>query len=139
MANEADALRPGMTGEATLVSGAEHGSARFGAAVDVFATAMMVGLMENAAVNATDHLLPSGAATVGAGMTFKHTAATPLGATVRARAELTAVDGRRLLFRIEAFDPWESIGTAEHERFIIQRDRFVARTAEKAARPPAAG
>jgi fluoroacetyl-CoA thioesterase len=131
----ADELRPGLIGEAELVVGPEHGSARFGAGLDVFATPIMVGLMENAALNAVDHLLPDGSATVGAGMTLKHTAATPFGATVRARAELTEVDGRRLVFRIEAFDPWESIGTADHERFIIQRDRFLARLQEKAARP----
>jgi fluoroacetyl-CoA thioesterase len=131
----AEELRPGLTGAAELVTGPEHGSSRFGAGVDVFATAIMVGLMENAALNAVDHLLPEGSATVGMGMTFKHSAATPLGATVRARAELIEVDGRRLVFRIEAFDPWESIGTADHERFIIQRDRFIGRVQEKAARP----
>lgn len=130
-------LKPGLVGEAELVTGPEHGSARFGAGVDVFATAVLVGVMEHAALNAVDPLLPEGSATVGTGMSFKHTAATPLGAKVRARAELTEVDGRRLVFRIEAFDPWESIGTADHERFIIQRDRFLSRVDEKAARPPA--
>jgi fluoroacetyl-CoA thioesterase len=133
----ADELRPGVSGEAELVCGPEHAASRFGAnGVEVFATAVMVGLMENAAINAADHLLPDGSQTVGTGMTFKHTAATPLGSRVRARAELVEVDGRRLVFRIEAFDPWESIGTADHERFVIQRERFLARAAEKAARPP---
>src|SRR5438067_269543 len=134
----AEELRPGLTGEAELVCGPEHAASRFGATgIEVFATAILVGLFENAALNAVDHLLPAGSQTVGTGMTFKHTAATPLGAKVRARAELTEVDGRRLVFRCEAFDQWESIGTAEHERFVIQADRFLARVAEKAKRPPA--
>jgi len=102
----------------------------------IFANQAAVAI-ENAALNAVDHLLPAGSQTVGTGMTFKHTAPTPLGATVRARAELTEVDGRRLVFRCEAFDPWESIGTADHERFVVQQDRFLARVAEKAKRPPA--
>ena len=133
----AEELQPGLVGEAELIGGPEQGSARFGAAVDVFSTAAMVGVMENAALNAVDQLLPEGSATVGMGMSFKHNAATPLGAKVRARAELIEIDGRRLVFRIEAFDPWESIGTADHERFIIQRDRFLSRVNEKSARPPA--
>ena len=134
----AEELRPGLVGEAEIVCGPEHLASRFGApGIDVFATPIMVGLMEHAAINAADGALPPGSQTVGAGMTFKHTAATPPGARVRARAELTEVDGRRLVFRIEAFDPWESIGTADHERFIIQKDRFLSRVAEKATRPPA--
>jgi predicted thioesterase len=132
----ADELKPGMVGEAELVVGPEHAASRFGAAgLEVFATAILVGLMEHASLNAVDHLLPEGSQTVGTGMTFQHTAATPMGATVRARAELTEVDGRRLVFQIAAFDPWEQIGSANHERFVVQRDRFLGRLAEKAQRP----
>jgi fluoroacetyl-CoA thioesterase len=131
-------LRPGLVGEVELVCGPETAASRFGAeGIEVLATPIMVGLMEHAAIMAADHALPAGSQTVGTSMSFKHTAATPLGATVRARAELTEVDGRRLVFHIEAFDPWEQIGTAEHERFVIQRDRFLARVAEKVGRPPA--
>jgi predicted thioesterase len=134
----ADDLRPGLTGEAELQVASEHAADRFGAAgMDVFASAIMVGLMENAAINAADHLLPAGSQTVGTGMTFKHTAPTPLQGKVRARAELLEVDGRRLVFRVEAFDSWESIGSAEHERFVVQRERFMQRVNDKAARPPA--
>ncbi|MHB8573740.1 MAG: thioesterase family protein [Dehalococcoidia bacterium] len=134
----ADELRPGLIGEAELTSGPEHAASRFGAAgMEVLATPIMVGLFEHAALNAVDHELPAGSQTVGTSMSFKHSAATPLGAKVRARAELTEVDGRRLVFRCEAFDQWESIGTAEHERFVVQQDRFLARVAEKAKRPPA--
>lgn len=136
----ADELTPGLIGEVELVVAPEHGADRFGAeGLAVLATPIVVGLMEHAAIKAADHLLPAGSQTVGTGMTFKHTAATPIGAKVRARAELTAVDGRRLLFRIEAFDPWEQIGSADHERFVIQRDRFLGRLSEKARRPAGGG
>ncbi|HLZ68957.1 MAG TPA: thioesterase family protein [Dehalococcoidia bacterium] len=134
----AEELRPGLVGEAELVCGPEHAASRFGAdGIEVLATPIMVGLMEHAAIMAADRALPAGSQTVGTSMNFKHSAATPLGVRVRARAELTEVDGRRLVFRIEAFDPWEAIGSAEHERFVIRRDRFLERVAEKASRPPA--
>ncbi|HZQ34872.1 MAG TPA: thioesterase family protein [Dehalococcoidia bacterium] len=133
----AEELRPGLVGEAELVCGPETAASRFGAeGIEVLATPIMVGLMEHAAIRAADRALPDGSQTVGTSMSFKHMAATPLGVRIRARAELTEVDGRRLVFRIEAFDPWEQIGSADHERFVIQRDRFLARVAEKASRPP---
>lgn len=134
----AEELRPGLVGEAELMCGPETAASRFGAeGIEVVATPIMVGLMEHAAIMAADRALPDGSQTVGTSMNFKHTAATPLGVHIRARAELTEVDGRRLVFRVEAFDPWEQIGSAEHERFVIQRDRFLARVGEKASRPPA--
>lgn len=130
-------LRAGLTGEATYTTGPEHSAMRFGADVDVYGTPLLVGLIEAAALKAVADTLPEGATTVGAGMTFHHTAATPIGAVVRARAELVAVDGRRLTFRVEAFDPWEQIGSADHERFVVDRARFLARVGEKAGRPQA--
>ncbi len=134
----AEAMRPGLVGEAELVVAPEHAASRFGAVgLEVLATAILVGLMERAALNAVDPLLPEGSQTVGTGMAIKHTAATPMGVSVWARAELKEVDGRRLVFEIAAFDPWEQVGSADHERFVIQRDRFLGRLDEKAQRPAA--
>ena len=65
-------------------------------------------------------------------MNLKHTAATPLGMRIRVRTEVTAVEGRKLTFNLEAFDDVEKIGEATHERFIIVADKFNARVAEKA-------
>ncbi|HZU77247.1 MAG TPA: thioesterase family protein [Dehalococcoidia bacterium] len=136
----AEELRQGLVGEATLTVEPEHAASRYGAAgVEVFATPVLVALMERACIDALEGALPPGSATVGAGFRFQHTAATPLGATVRARAELTQVDGRRLVFQVEAFDPWEKIGGGELERFVVQLDRFLSRVQEKAARPPQGG
>lgn len=128
-------LVPGLSGEASYESGPEQSSLRFGAAVDVYSTPSMVGLMEAAAIDAVAAALPEGSTTVGTGMTFQHTAATPIGAAIRARAELVQVDGRKLVFRVEAFDPWEQIGSADHERFVVDLSRFTARVVEKAAKP----
>jgi len=51
--------------------------------------------------------------------------------TVRLRAELVEVDRRRLRFKVEAWDALEKIGEGEHERFIIDKDRFETRLEEK--------
>ena len=129
-------LQAGLTGEASYTTGPEHSAARFGADVEVYGTPLLVGLIEAAAIDALKGALPDGSTTVGTGMTFQHTAATPIGAAVRARAELMQVDGRRLVFRVEAFDPWEQIGVADHERFIVDKARFLARVEDKKAKPP---
>ena len=100
--------------------------------VPVFSTPAMVGLMESAAVSAlTGHLSP-GQTTVGARIDVRHLAATPVGMQVRLRAELTAVEGRKLVFKIQAWDEVELIGEADHERFVVDQARFLARIQAKA-------
>ena len=99
--------------------------------VPVFSTPALVGLMESAAVAAlTGHLAP-GQTTVGARIDVRHLAATPVGMQVRARAELTAVEGRKLVFKIQAWDAVELIGEADHERFVVDEARFLARVQAK--------
>ena len=99
--------------------------------VPVFSTPAMVGLMESAAVSAlTGHLSP-GQTTVGARIDVRHLAATPVGMQVRLRAELTAVEGRKLVFKLQAWDEVELIGEADHERFVVDQARFLARIQAK--------
>jgi fluoroacetyl-CoA thioesterase len=125
-------IQPGLRGEVSLVVGEEHTAARFGAGgVRVLGTPMMIGLMENAAFSALQKLLPEGQSSVGTRVDIRHLAATPVGMKVTATAELLEVDGRRLLFRVEARDERELIGEGQHERFIITLDRFLARVEEK--------
>ncbi len=125
-------IQPGLRGEVSLVVGEEHTAARCGAGgVRVLGTPMMIGLMENAAFSALQPLLPAGQSSVGTRVDIRHLAATPVGMKVTATAELIEVDGRRLLFRVEARDERELIGEGQHERFIITLDRFLARVEEK--------
>jgi predicted thioesterase len=84
----------------------------------------MIALMENASVKAVDHLLPPGQATVGSEIRVRHLAATPQGMEVTIHSELVKVEGRRLTFKVEAFDEREKIGEGTHIRFIIDLDRF---------------
>jgi predicted thioesterase len=125
-------LKPGLRGTSSLVVAEEHTAARFGAGgVRVLGTPMMIALMENAAFSAIQPLLPEGQSSVGTRVDIRHLAATPIGMSVTATAELIEVDGRRLLFRVEARDEKELIGEGQHERFIITLDRFLSRIEEK--------
>ena len=64
-------------------------------------------------------------------MNVKHLSASPVGAHIRAESELTEVDGRRLVFKVSAFDDAGLIGEGVHERFIIKTDKFMAKTNSK--------
>ncbi len=99
--------------------------------VRVLATPMMIGIMEGAALKAVDPHLPQGFATVGSHLDVKHIAATPVGMIAYATAELTAIEGKKLTFVIEAYDEKEKIGEGTHQRYIIQLDKFLKRTEEK--------
>jgi len=119
-------LTIGMRGEATTTVVHENTAAAVGAGgVEVFGTPMMIALMENAAWRAVADTLDEGQVTVGTHVNVSHLAATPLGQTVRAAAELIAIDGRRLTFRVEAFDEQQKIGEGQHERFIVHLQRFL--------------
>jgi fluoroacetyl-CoA thioesterase len=122
------ALIPGLTGEATTIVVAENTAASVGAGgVEVFGTPMMIALMENAAWRAVANSLDEGDVTVGTAVNVRHLAATPLGQNVRAMAELIEIDGRRLVFKVEAYDEKQKIGDGQHERFIVNLERFKRR------------
>jgi fluoroacetyl-CoA thioesterase len=124
----------GLTGEATVQVAPELTARNLGTGgVLVFATPEMIRLMERAAVNALAPHLAPGQQSVGVLVNVRHLAATPLGATVTARAELIAVDGRWLTFRVSASDGADTIGEGTHERALIDLARFEARVAAKAA------
>lgn len=121
-------LSPGMRGEATTVVVHENTAAAVGAGgVAVFGTPMMIALMENAAWHGVADELDEGYVTVGTLVNVTHLAATPLGQRVRAVAELVEIDGRRLIFQVEAYDERQKIGVGRHERFIVHLDRFLER------------
>jgi len=92
--------------------------------------------MERAAVNGLAPHLAPGQQSVGTMVNVKHLAATPVGATVTARAELIGVDGRRLTFTVSAHDGTELIGEGMHERVLIDLARFEAKVKAKAEVKP---
>jgi predicted thioesterase len=111
----------------TVVSEANTAATLGSGDMAVFATPAMVALMENAAMLAVKESLPEGSATVGTQMNTSHIKASPLGATITASAELTAIDGRRLTFAVKAWDDKGIIGKGEHTRFIVDRERFLSK------------
>ena len=125
-------LSVGMKGRAETTVTAENTAAAVGSGlVPVFATPAMIALMENAAVNAVQAQLEEGQGTVGTLLNVSHDAATPVGMRVGAEAELTAVEGRKLTYSVTAYDEAGPIGKGEHQRFIIQADRFLAKAQAK--------
>lgn len=127
----------GLSGETKMIVSEDDTAARWGSGlVPVFGTPGLVGLMEGAAVQILADRLPTGQTSVGGRIDVRHLAATPVGMQVRARAELVAVDGRKLVFHVEAWDDVELIGEATHERFIVDQQRFVAQAQDKAGSTP---
>ncbi|MEW6171975.1 MAG: hotdog domain-containing protein [Bacillota bacterium] len=125
-------LQKGLRGSACITVGeGDTAVAQGSGTVPVFATPRLVAVMEAAAVAALNGVLPQGQTSVGTKVDVEHLAATPVGMEVVAVAELTEVDGRRLVFAVEARDPAEVVGRGRHERFLIDEARFLAKVAQK--------
>ena len=92
--------------------------------VRVFATPMMMALMEGAAAQCLAQFLDGGKTSVGGNISSSHVAATPVGMEVRAVATITEVDGKKVKFSIEAYDEAGLIGKGDHLRIIVTKDRF---------------
>jgi predicted thioesterase len=130
-------IAPGLTGEVDItVETADTAHALGNAGVHVLATPRLVALLEQAAIRAVAPHLPTGAGTVGTRIDVRHLAATPLGFRVRVRAVLREVDGRRLVYDVEAHDDAEPIAAGTHERVQIDQTRFLARVEEKSRGRP---
>lgn len=128
-------LHPGLNGHTEIIVGTRDTAPHVGSGkIKVLATPVMVSLMEEAALNAVEGLLPQGHQTVGTRLDITHVAATPVGLRVIARAELTHIDGRRLTFKVWADDERDRIGEGTHERIIVNVERFDQRAQEKAPR-----
>jgi len=93
--------------------------------LDVYATPAMTALMENAAMNCVAKDLPDGFTTVGIEINVKHLRATPIGVKVRAEALLEKAEGKKLFFKIEAYDDRGKIGEGNHIRYIVNSEEFI--------------
>lgn len=127
------AIEPGLTNELVFVVREDDTARHSGGETlpPVLSTPRMIALMERTSHLAILPFLPAGQTSVGSKVNISHLAATPVGMQVRFRAEVIAVDGRRVMFRVEAWDDVEKIGEGEHERFIIDEARFTKKLAEK--------
>jgi fluoroacetyl-CoA thioesterase len=127
-------MKPGLKGHAQILVGVEHTAPSIGSGkVPVLATPVMINVIEAAALAAVEHLLPVGHQSLGIHLNVRHFAATPIGMHVRASAELIAVKGRTLSFRVEAHDDREPIGGGSHQRVVVNVARFDERIQRKLA------
>lgn len=121
-------LRAGVSGEAKGVVTADNTAVAMRSGdVPVFATPALVALMEESAVAALAPYLEAGQTSVGVQVQVRHLAATPVGVPVRAVARVMLIEGRRVTFRVVAYDEKQSIGEGQHERMIVDRARFLER------------
>jgi len=119
----------GATGEFTLIVQSEHLANRFKDTTlpPVFATPVMIMVMENAALNAIKPFLDHGESAVGTRIDVRHVAPTPLGATVVGHAKVTRTEGRLIEFSVVARDQQEEIGSGIHERVVVDLARLAKR------------
>ena len=97
----------------------------------VFATWSMTRLVESVASGLIAPHLKEGQGQVGVGITVRHMGPTTIGHTVRADAELIAVDRRKMSFKVKVFEDAEQVGESEHERFIVDLDKYFERLDKK--------
>jgi fluoroacetyl-CoA thioesterase len=125
-------IAAGLSGSAELVVREEHTAPSIGSGkVRVLATPVMINLIEAAALAAVEHLLQPGYQSLGTHLDVHHIAATPVGMKVRATAEVAAVNGRTVTFKVSAHDEKELIGHGMHERVVVNVAKFDARVQQK--------
>lgn len=127
-------LTVGIKGTQTVTVSNDNTAATMGSGtLAVFATPAMIALMEKTSYISVQDALDEGMGSVGTLLNVKHVAATPVGMTVTCESELIEVDGRRLVFTVKAYDEAGLIGEGTHERFIVQNEKFLAKTNAKKA------
>ena len=125
-------LKIGMKGSADLLVGPEHTAPRIGSGrVPVLATPVMINLIEAAALAAVEQLLPDGHQSLGIHLDVRHFAATPVGMRIHATAKLIRIDGRTLVFQVEAHEEKEPIGSGSHRRVVVNVARCDQRIQKK--------
>ena len=129
-------FNPGMAREETFLIEEEHSAIHVGSgSLRVLATPWMIAFMERNARRLIGERLPQGYSSVGARVDVRHLAPTPVGSQVRVRAEVVAVDGSKVELSIQAWDEQEQIGDGQHQRVVIEEERFLRRVARKSITP----
>lgn len=125
----------------TVVTAADSATLVSPLVPDVYASARMIAFVEaTCAALMAEHLAPH-ETSVGVGFRLSHEAATPIGMRVRVRVRLVEIDRRRCVFDVEGWDAVDRITAGRHERFVVDRETFLARVRAKAegVEPPRRG
>jgi predicted thioesterase len=121
-----------MTSEASFLVEEQHSAPHVGSgSVRVLATPSLIAFMEIVAHKALEQHLPKGKTSVGISIEMRHLAATPVGENVRVACEILEVDGRKITFSTQAWDEHEKAAEGEHQRVIIDIERFMQRVKAK--------
>ncbi len=124
-------LKVGIAHEKSFVVEEEHLASHVGSGkVGVLSTPAMITFMEQTCLEAVEDLLPEGHTTVGTRVDVRHLKPAPLGAEIRVKASLERVEGRKLTFRVEAYWGDLKIGEGIHERYVVDRERFLSKVGE---------
>ena len=123
-------LQSGIKNEKNIVVTEELTASKVGSGLlPVYATPCMIALMENTCADCVQPYMQEGDGTVGTSVDIKHVSATPVGKTVRCECTLTEINGKKLVFEVNAYDDKGLIGTGTHKRAIINNEAFMARLA----------
>ena len=126
-------LVPGLAGHAEMVVGSNDTASKVGSGTSaVLATPVMINLVEEAALNATEHLLASGQLSLGTKLDISHIAATPVGMKVVAKAVVDEIDGNRVSYAVEVRDQVELVADGKHTRVTVSAGKFQERVNKKA-------
>ncbi len=127
-------IHPGMLREDSFEVTADNSAIHIGSGSSrVLATPWMIAYMERVSHRLLTCCLPEGYSSVGTHLDVRHLAPTPVGATIRVKAQVLSLDGNRVYFSIEAWDDQEKIGEGQHERVVIEEARFLRRVEKKLA------
>ena len=122
-------LKAGITGRQEITVDASVSAKKAASGeMDVFGTPFVIALMEKTADVSVREYLSDAQATVGTVVNISHIAATPMGMKAWGESELLEIDGRRLVFRVAVYDEVGKVAEGMHERFIIDKEKFMAKT-----------
>ena len=125
-------IKPGMKKKFTFQVEEEHSAVHVGSgSLRVLATPWMIAFMERTARQLLGELLPEGYSSVGVRVEVSHLAPTPVGSKVKTSAQVTAIEGAKVYFDLTAWDDVETIGGGQHQRVVIDEERFLRRVARK--------
>ena len=130
-------LYPGLKGKDSVKVHRSNTAIEVGSGkVPVFATPMLIALMESASIKAVENFLPAEKTTVGSQINCQHLAPTPIGLQVTAYAELIQVEEKILHFKLEAYDDQEKVGTGDHIRVLVDQEKFTSTSQNKITNSP---
>lgn len=127
-------IQPGMAKEEHYLVEEEHSASHVGSgSLRVLATPWMIAYIERVARDFLAERLPAGYSSVGVRVDVQHLAPSLVGSRVRIRVEVRSVEGMRVNFAVESWDGTEQIGAGEHQRVVIDEDRFLKRLEQRIA------